>query len=275
MTFAPDLFLHPLTRRLVEGFIAHPNHGLMLHGESGCGTGTLALAVADAIGSKSDNLTITALDDKDISIEQIRDLYTESRSVRETMRCIVIDDADRMSHAAQNAFLKLLEEPPRQVIFIMVVHDTAQILPTIRSRVQMIEVRKLPETTSLSLINSLTPDQTRQAQVMFLAKGKPALMKVLLTDEKYFAAASETARAARIFLQSGPYERLMIASSYTGSRQDAAGFIATLGLLAYHIHTSTPGVLMADSLDSIVDALDNVASNANARLQLAYLALSL
>ncbi len=49
-------------------------------------------------------------------------------------RIVVIDPADDMNRAAANAILKILEEPPRRSLFLMVSHAPGKLLPTIRSR---------------------------------------------------------------------------------------------------------------------------------------------
>lgn len=67
------------------------------------------------------------------SIESIRALIETSRKVTlPTM--YVIADADRLSFAAQNAMLKLVEEPPHDATFVLTVENAATILSTIRSR---------------------------------------------------------------------------------------------------------------------------------------------
>ncbi len=57
-------------------------------------------------------------------------------------RVVVIDSADEMNTNAANALLKLLEEPPARVTFLLVSHRPDRLLPTIRSRVR--ELRAAP-----------------------------------------------------------------------------------------------------------------------------------
>ncbi len=56
-------------------------------------------------------------------------------------RVVIIDPADEMNASAQNAFLKTLEEPPPQVVFLLVTADESRLLPTIRSRCRRLELR--------------------------------------------------------------------------------------------------------------------------------------
>jgi len=53
-------------------------------------------------------------------------------------KAILIPDSDAMLHSAQNALLKVLEEPPEGVVFFLVATDSKLLLPTIKSRVEMV-----------------------------------------------------------------------------------------------------------------------------------------
>src|SRR6266540_3802651 len=78
---------------------------------------------------------------KDISVDQIRDVERavalapfEGRT-----RVVIIDPAERLSEEAQNAFLKTLEEPPPNAIFVLIATPGDALLPTVRSRCALIE----------------------------------------------------------------------------------------------------------------------------------------
>ena len=73
---------------------------------------------------------------KEIAVEQIRRLITDACVLpNEANRKIyIIDQADTMNIAAQNAALKLLEEPPRGVVFLLCAVNAQLLLPTVRSR---------------------------------------------------------------------------------------------------------------------------------------------
>ncbi|MDJ1007703.1 MAG: DNA polymerase III subunit delta' [Paracoccaceae bacterium] len=59
-------------------------------------------------------------------------------------RVILIDAADEMNPAASNAVLKLLEEPPPKTVFLVICHNPAGLLPTIRSRCRPLRFDPLP-----------------------------------------------------------------------------------------------------------------------------------
>jgi DNA polymerase III subunit delta' len=73
---------------------------------------------------------------KQISVEQIRELadFLSLSAHQGGKRVIIIHPAEAMNHNAANALLKSLEEPPRDMLFILVTHKAQQLLPTILSR---------------------------------------------------------------------------------------------------------------------------------------------
>ncbi|WED44221.1 DNA polymerase III subunit delta' [Legionella cardiaca] len=73
-----------------------------------------------------------------IKIDQIRELQTVVYNSPQLgdKRLIIIHPAEKMNAAAANALLKLLEEPPECVIFVLIVEQLSTVLPTILSRCQ-------------------------------------------------------------------------------------------------------------------------------------------
>ena len=89
-----------------------------------------------------DILTVgRAADDKgnikrEISVDQIRQLSADACILpnEASRKVYIIDEADRMNISAQNAALKLLEEPPAGTVFLLCVSNAGALLPTVRSR---------------------------------------------------------------------------------------------------------------------------------------------
>lgn len=75
-----------------------------------------------------------------IGVDQIRALtdFVNLSAHQQGYKIILIHPAEAMNLAAANALLKKLEEPPPGVIFMLVTHRVQQLLPTIRSRCQLI-----------------------------------------------------------------------------------------------------------------------------------------
>ncbi len=77
---------------------------------------------------------------KDISIDQIKNLITQAATgaVMSPTRVCLIEDVDKMSVAAANSFLKLLEEPPSGWVMLLIATSADKLLPTILSRVVLL-----------------------------------------------------------------------------------------------------------------------------------------
>jgi DNA polymerase-3 subunit delta' len=90
-------------------------------------------------------------------------------------RVVVVDAAEEMNRNAANALLKLLEEPPARVLFLLVSHAPSRVLPTVRSRCRLLALRPLPAHQLEQLLSDLLPDLAggeRQALAR-LAEGSP------------------------------------------------------------------------------------------------------
>lgn len=81
---------------------------------------------------------------RQIRIEQVRALeeFVFVGGHRNGSRVVLIDPADAMNPAAANALLKILEEPPSSVYFILVSSQWRRLLPTIRSRCRVLPLKR-------------------------------------------------------------------------------------------------------------------------------------
>ncbi len=99
-----------------------------------------------------------------IKVEVVKEQINERavyRPFESGARIIIIEDADRMQEPAQNHFLKTLEEPPSDTVFILVTEWPRRLLPTIRSRCQRVRFGTLqPDTVAgmLAGCTELSPD---------------------------------------------------------------------------------------------------------------------
>src|SRR5439155_17813225 len=96
-----------------------------------------------ASGGHADLLTVERAYDPrrrrlrgEIIVENAREIGTFLRltPAEGGWRVVVVDGADEMNRAAANALLKILEEPPRRALLLLVAHSPGRLLPTIRSR---------------------------------------------------------------------------------------------------------------------------------------------
>ena len=73
-------------------------------------------------------------------------------------RVVVVDSADEMNRSAANAILKVLEEPPKRALLLLVSHNPGALLPTIRSRCQRLVLNRLSDTEVAGILGRLNPD---------------------------------------------------------------------------------------------------------------------
>ena len=70
-------------------------------------------------------------------------------------RVVIVDGADEMNRNAANALLKILEEPPRRALLLLVAHSPGRLLPTIRSRCRRFPLAPLPLRDRLAAARNL------------------------------------------------------------------------------------------------------------------------
>jgi DNA polymerase III delta prime subunit len=269
------IITHPATASRIQSYLGDMPQALLITGAVGVGASTIALDIATQISKN----VVKVLPEKDdqvdlekgtITVAIIRRLYEQTRSKQTHTHAFVIDYAERMAPQAQNAFLKLLEEPNDNIVFILVTHEPQKLLPTIHSRVQTLEVLPITDAQSNELLDHLQiHDATKRAQLLYMANGLPAEIVRLVNDDEYFAKGAQLVRDARDLLQAAPYQKLLLAQKYKDDRPAALRLIdIAIRILKGHLATSQKSAQIKQ-LNSLVDAYEIIAANGNIRLQLA------
>lgn len=109
-----------------------------------------------------------------IRIDQIRELesFVFVGSHRNGRRVVLVTEADAMNGAAANSLLKILEEPPSSVYFILISSRTKSLLPTIRSRCRVIAFGP-PDTAAATAWLAGAGLEKQAARYLDLAGGAP------------------------------------------------------------------------------------------------------
>lgn len=265
--------VNPETNRHLTALAEKKPHALLLSGPEGVGLSTLAVHTARNWGTLLEVVRPVAKSKTSlpaISIDGIRELYQRTRLKPESTHIAVIDEADTMTDSAQNALLKLLEEPSLNVHFILTSHSPDALIPTVRSRVQHIAVRPIDAASSVRLLRSLgITDDTIRHQMLYLAQGLPAELYRMATDQQYFTKRSETVRMAKRFISGTVYDRLTIASQVASSRQHALEFIDNALLLLKKSITTSQDEKLINLVDKLIEAKAHIEMNGNVRLQIA------
>lgn len=181
----------------------HPIHPVwMLTGPNGIGKATLAYKIAKMVYGNVGDFFIIDQDrnlDKDgklkpdgkvISVYTVRAMIEKMQmsSMSGDWRVVLIDSVDQLNTAASNAILKLLEEPPAKTLFLLVVHQLANVLPTVRSRARVEKMRPLTISQLRELCVKFLPEEDVSTETLKLANGsfgKIASLKQTGGDEIY------------------------------------------------------------------------------------------
>lgn len=250
------------TRTLIDLLGSSLPHGIILHGQKGVGLTTVARKVAE-----NNDLTfrlITPQKDKTtIGVEDIRTLRDNAKTNHNKLFALQGD----MTPTAQNALLKLLEEPNNSTYIVILSYKPKSLLPTIQSRAESHLVHPLSRQESERLLDQLDiQDATKRTQILFLASGLPAEISQLATDEDYFNSRAARLKDAMKILQSDQYESLQIVNAYND--RDAAKALCDdiLNLLKQNIQDDDRVI---EKLRAFSLAYDRLAKNVNVRLALA------
>jgi DNA polymerase III subunit delta' len=97
---------------------------------------------------------------KEITVNEVRSVgsFLSMTPAEGGWRVIIIDSADEMNTNAANAVLKVLEEPPKRALILLVSHNPGRLLPTIRSRCRRLLLKSLSDRTISDLLSQYDPE---------------------------------------------------------------------------------------------------------------------
>lgn len=105
--------------------------------------------------------------------EQVRDVIHDVAltPVEGRYKVYVFESADLFNDSSANAFLKTLEEPPDDVVIVLMAHSYDRVLPTITSRCQVVRFRRIPASEAASVLVSRTGADPAEALAALAAAG--------------------------------------------------------------------------------------------------------
>jgi DNA polymerase-3 subunit delta' len=110
----------------------------------------------------------------EIVVEDAREITAFFRltAAEEGWRIVIVDGAEELNRNAANALLKVLEEPPRQALLLLVSHSPGRLLPTIRSRCRQYPLVPLTHDAVTRLLRRYRPDLVQpEAQALAALSG--------------------------------------------------------------------------------------------------------
>lgn len=195
MSFA--LIGNERVRDTVNAFIVGGRipHALIITGETGLGKHTLARHIAKAAvceadikpcgncrGCKNAQKDIhpdiifvkREKDKKELGVKVIREVRSDAFIIphEADRKVFIIEEAERMNASAQNALLKILEEPPERVLFILLCSSASAMLPTVLSRCVKLSLSPVETEEAVSFVASAAScDEQKAEEALKNARG--------------------------------------------------------------------------------------------------------
>lgn len=185
MEFAGFWGNEDLKRRLSAAFRSgRTSHCYLLCGPAGSGKRTLAGILAAALecteqntpcgrcaqchkvrsGSHPDVITVDDPEKKIVPVDLIRGIQADAyvRPNEGRHKVYVIPRAQAMNENAQNALLKLIEEPPPYAVFLLLTDNAEKLLPTVRSRCAELRLEPVPQPQAVRWLAQQCPGQSQE-----------------------------------------------------------------------------------------------------------------
>lgn len=228
-----DWAVGSLRRGLLNG---RSRHAYLIAGSAGLGKMTLARSFAMALncdqedvarrpcrqcracgaidrGSDPDTIIVATDESGRIKIDTIREVMRllALKPYAARYRVAIFDDFDQVLPQAQDALLKTLEEPPGHAVLILLAQENERILPTIRSRTQVIPLRPLPlEEVRARLIERGCEDE-RAELIARLSGGRMGWAFDALQDESALTFRETTLDRLREIVDGSRLQRIKFA----------------------------------------------------------------
>jgi DNA polymerase III delta prime subunit len=281
--------LHPKTKKDLDNFIAKPSHGLIITGQAGTGKKSLAVYILSQL-LKTNNLSnsgqakIISPVNNSISIDQIRQVQEfiklKTLGTNQLKRAIIIENAELMGTEAQNALLKLLEEPPADTVIVLTCTTTSELLPTISSRAQKISVQNPNQVQIIEFFTQLGKEQKDIEKAYFIGEGRTGLISAILNGQS--TELTEQISAAKQTLGMNQFDRLKQVDSLSKDKAKVDLFLQAMEIIcssglkqAVNKNTKSQIKRWHSYLKSVVKTQNNLNKQANTKLLLTNLMLSL
>ncbi|MGH2533784.1 MAG: ATP-binding protein [Thermomicrobiales bacterium] len=148
-----------------------------------------------------------------LTIETVRTIAasTAFRPMEGRWRVLIVEDAETLQEVAQEALLKTLEEPPSFVVLLLLVNDAETLLPTIRSRCQVVELRPVGGGAIMHGLALAGVADDRAAEIAGLAAGRPGWAIRAVAEPQLIEERRATVERALTWIDGSSFDRLVMA----------------------------------------------------------------
>ena len=204
-----------------------------------------------------------------VGVEDIHYVQNIASRMHKKPQIVCFSKADSMTRSAQNAFLKLLEEPGNNTYFVLCTENINKMLPTIISRVQITRLHNITKQQSIDYVRSFgLTDEKRINQIVYLANGLPKLLKKLSVNDDFFDEMSSSFKSAMEMLASSSYKKIIALSEYKDDRDKAISLVDNILLILKNTIISKPEYSSIDKIEKLLVCRDKLVRGGNVRLNL-------
>lgn len=215
------------------------SHGYLFWGADGVGKKPIACALAASledngpqdIHASTDSFIVEPHAEEAIGIDAIREVRMKlsQMPLRAKRRVAIIDRADRMTPEAQNALLKIAEEPFSHALIILIATDPQNILPTLQSRLQKIYFAPLAQgDIETWLTKECAISRPRAQEIASKCFGRPGLAIRLDKEEKL---QSDIAAAEKLLLATAAIRKTALKTIVSADDFSLPAFVDALVLV--------------------------------------------
>ena len=193
-----------------------------------CGNEKLAPcgSCSACIGAKADTNPdikyIHTEDKKTIGVDTVREIVTDAyiRPFESRKKVYIIEEGDAVTEQAQNALLKILEEPPEYVVFIILVSNLSALLQTIISRCTIVRFTALKKDEIIKYAKENYPDADSEFLANY-AEGNPGRVDEIMSRENFFLLRAMSLKMLIPLMSSHMISAYRIAEFAEENKEDA------------------------------------------------------
>ena len=170
-------------------------NALVCDNVSGAPCGVCKACIGAKADTNPDIVYIRPTDKKTISAEQARGIVADAyiKPMESNKKVYIVEDGSLLNEFAQNCLLKILEEPPEYVVFIIIATSESVLLQTVLSRCTLVRFGAVADKQLLEYIIKHYPENKDRAKLLAgLCEGIPGRVDTIINDEGYMQLREES-----------------------------------------------------------------------------------
>ncbi len=225
-----------------------------------------------------------------LTIDTVREIAAASafRAYSAGYRIIILQDAGSLTDTAQEALLKTLEEPPGQLVLMLLAERAEALLPTIRSRCELVNLNPVPDLAIANCLEQSGMNHEDAERLSKLANGLPGWAFRAVDNPDLLSERVDAIERARVWANAVPFQRIVrafeLATAFSSSRESVYSELDAAGRYWRQVMMNAAGVRdgvdqfepsaetsLADSyraLVSVTECLNDLERNVRPRLAL-------